>query len=166
MASLREAKPLTERKSLSQRGRASYREEGPLTGRPASHREAGPFTGIWASHREDRDEALTKSILNIFQKAGLVKKKRSSPSIHKQPHLWASSWTTSESSRASVVQLPFNFRIQPVGRTALDDQPASHVIQPCGRTVLVLQPANLTIQPGGRTSLVQPTFKEWLEHEH
>ena len=84
MASLREAKPLTERKSLSQRGRASYREEGPLTGRPASHREAGPFTGIWASHREDSAEALTKSILNIFWKAGLVKKKKEILSIHPQ----------------------------------------------------------------------------------
>ena len=99
MASLREAKPLTEMKSLSQSGRASYREEGPFAGRPASHGEARPFTGICASHREDGAETLTKSILNIFWKAGLVEKKRSSPSIHKQPQLWASSRTTSESSQ-------------------------------------------------------------------
>ena len=46
-ASYREAGPLTERPCLSLAGRASHREAVPLT-----KRKAGLLQGGWASHRE------------------------------------------------------------------------------------------------------------------
>ena len=75
----------------------------------------GKYDGIHM-YSQAGAEALTKSILNIFQKAGLVKSKKSSPSIQGVDNPWATNQLNSES-------------IQQEGQPWTSNQPASASIQ-------------------------------------
>ena len=99
-------------------------------------------------------EALTKSILNIFRKAGLVKNKRSSPSIQEQPHPRASSQTTPESSQGA-------------GQSWTTNQPASSSNHEEGQYWSFSQPTWSSIQGEEQYWSIQPSRHGWnLNNEH
>ena len=124
----------------------------------------GKYDGIHMYSQEGA-EALTKSILNIFQKAGLVKNKRSSPSSQRQHNLWASNQTSPESIQGAehlwTTSQPASSPNQGAGQPWITNQLTSPSIQGTGQYWSSSHPTSSSIQEAEQPWSVQSSRNAW-----
>ena len=113
----------------------------------------GKYDGIHM-YSQAGAEALTKSILNIFQKAGLVKSKKSSPSNHRVNNARATNQPTSDS-------------IQGAAQPWTSNQPASSSIQGEEESWTSNQSAWGGLQPTNQANLesIQGAGQPWTSNQ-